>query len=115
RNRATIGGMIGNNSSGSDSIRYGCTADHVLELDEVHSADSRVLLAPISEAERARRAGAGSLEGRLYAEVPALLDRHRDAIATGYPDSRRQSGGYRLDRLAAAPEFDLSRLVVGSE
>jgi FAD/FMN-containing dehydrogenase/Fe-S oxidoreductase len=115
RNRATIGGMIGNNSSGSHSIRYGCTADHVLELDVVLSDGSRAHLAPVSEAERARRAGAGTLEGRIYAEVPALLDRHRDAIATGYPDSWRQSGGYRLDRLAAAPELDLSRLVVGSE
>jgi len=118
RNRATIGGMIGNNSSGSHSIRYGCTADHVLELDVVLSDGSRAHLAPVSEAERdrrAHRAGAGTLEERLYAELPALLRRHGDAIATSYPGSWRQSGGYRLDRLAAAPEFDLSRLVVGSE
>ena len=115
RNRATIGGMIGNNSSGSHSIRYGCTADHVLELDVVLSDGSRAHLAPVSQPERDRRAGAATLEGRLYAELPALLRRNGDAIATGYPSSWRQSGGYRLDRLAAAPEFDLSRLVVGSE
>jgi FAD/FMN-containing dehydrogenase len=107
--------MIGNNSSGSHSIRYGCTADHVLELDVVLSDGSQAHLAPVSQAERARRARAASLEGRLYAEVPALVDRHREVIATGYPDSWRQSGGYRLDRLAAAADFDLSRLVVGSE
>jgi len=116
RNRATIGGMIGNNSSGSHSIRYGCTADHVLELDVVLSEGSLAHLAPVSRAQRDQRAGADTLEGRLYAELPALLRRHGDAIATGYPSSWRQSGGYRLDRLAAAaPEFDLSRLVVGSE
>jgi hypothetical protein len=109
RNRAAIGGMIGNNSSGSHSIRYGCTADHVLELDVVLSDGSRAHLAPVSQPERDRRAGAATLEGRLYAELPALLRRHGDAIATGYPSSWRQSGGYRLDRLAAAPEFDLSK------
>jgi FAD/FMN-containing dehydrogenase len=36
-NRATIGGMIGNNSAGSGSIRYGMTIDHVRELDVVLS------------------------------------------------------------------------------
>jgi FAD/FMN-containing dehydrogenase/Fe-S oxidoreductase len=115
RNRATIGGMIGNNSSGSYSIRYGSTADHILELDVVLSDGSRAHLAPVDAAERARRARARSLEGQLYAGLPELLERHRDAIATGYPGLWRQSGGYRLDRLASAPDLDLTRVIVGSE
>src|SRR5690625_3916415 len=34
-NRATLGGMIGNNSCGSRSARYGMTIDHVRALDVV--------------------------------------------------------------------------------
>ncbi|TQM38989.1 FAD-binding and (Fe-S)-binding domain-containing protein [Pseudonocardia cypriaca] len=117
-NRATIGGMIGNNSAGSGSVRYGMTIDHVRSLDVVLSDASTARFGPVDEAERARRAAGDTLEARLYRELPALVDAHRDAIATGFPKFWRRAGGYRLDRLAepidGAP-FDLARFVVGSE
>ncbi|MGY0489895.1 FAD-binding and (Fe-S)-binding domain-containing protein [Streptomyces sp. WG-D5] len=115
-NRATIGGMAGNNSAGSGSLRYGMTIDHVRELDVVLSDASTARLAPVDEAERARRAGADTLEGRLYRELPRILKEHSASIATDFPAYWRRSGGYRLDRLAD-PEtpFDLAKFVVGSE
>jgi FAD/FMN-containing dehydrogenase/Fe-S oxidoreductase len=112
-NRATLGGMIGNNSAGSGSVRYGMTIDHVRALEVVLADASRATFAPVDEAERARRAAAESLEGRLYRELPALVDKHREAIATGFPQFWRRAGGYRLDRLAK--NFDLAQFVVGSE
>jgi FAD/FMN-containing dehydrogenase/Fe-S oxidoreductase len=113
-NRATIGGMIGNNSSGSHSIVYGTTIDHVQELEVVLSDGSRARLHAVDEAERERRAQAPTLEGAIYRGVPEILRDHRAAIANDYPKHWRQSGGYRLDRLAAGP-FDLAKLVAGSE
>ncbi|WP_327674157.1 MULTISPECIES: FAD-linked oxidase C-terminal domain-containing protein [unclassified Streptomyces] len=117
-NRATIGGMAGNNSAGSGSIRYGMTIDHVRELDVVLSDGSTARLAPVDEEERARRAGLDTLEGRLYRELPKIVEARAGAIATGFPAYWRRSGGYRLDRLAdrsgGAP-FDLAKFVVGSE
>jgi FAD/FMN-containing dehydrogenase/Fe-S oxidoreductase len=112
-NRATLGGMIGNNSAGSGSVRYGMTIDHVRELDVVLSDASTARFGPVDEAERARRAAGDTLEARLYRELPALVDAHRDAIATGFPRFWRRAGGYRLDRLTDS--FDLARFVVGSE
>jgi FAD/FMN-containing dehydrogenase/Fe-S oxidoreductase len=100
-NRATLGGMIGNNSSGSHSIVYGTTVDHVLELDVVLADGSRATLGPDSGPQRIR-------DG-----LRKILRDHADAIATGYPKHWRQSGGYRLDRLAR--DFDLAKLVTGSE
>jgi Fe-S oxidoreductase len=58
-------------------------------------------------------AAGDTLEARLYRELPALVDAHRDAIATGFPRFWRRAGGYRLDRLTDS--FDLARFVVGSE
>lgn len=115
-NRATIGGMIGNNSAGSGSLRYGMTIDHVRALDVVLSDASTAHLEPVGEEERARRAGLPTLEGRLYRDLPELLRANADAIATGFPRFWRRAGGYRLDRLARtdAP-FDLATFVVGSE
>ncbi|MGZ8648675.1 MAG: FAD-binding and (Fe-S)-binding domain-containing protein [Solirubrobacteraceae bacterium] len=112
-NRATIGGMIGNNSSGSNSIVYGTTIDHVHELCVVLSDGSRARFGPVDEAERERRARADTLEGAIYRGLPEILRDHARAIAEDFPHHWRQSGGYRLDRLAK--EFDLARFVTGSE
>ena len=113
-NRATLGGMIGNNSSGSESIVYGTTIDHVHELEVVLADGSTARFGPVDEAERARRAEAATLEGAIYRGLPEILRDHARAIAEDYPRHWRQSGGYRLDRLAAGP-FDLAKFVTGSE
>jgi FAD/FMN-containing dehydrogenase/Fe-S oxidoreductase len=107
-NRATIGGMIGNNSAGSGSVRYGMTIDHVRELDVVLADASRAHLAPGVD-----KSTMDTLEGRLHRELPKILDANQDAIASGFPQFWRRAGGYRLDRLAR--EFDLAKFVVGSE
>jgi FAD/FMN-containing dehydrogenase/Fe-S oxidoreductase len=112
-NRATLGGMIGNNSSGSHSIVYGTTIDHVHELEVVLADGSTARFGPVDEAERARRAEADTLEGAIYRGLPEILREHARAIAEDYPKHWRQSGGYRLDSLAR--EFDLAKFVTGSE
>ena len=84
-NRATIGGMIGNNSSGSHSIVYGTTIDHVHELDVVLADGATATLGPDAGPER------------LKDGLREILRDHAGAIETGYPKHWRQSGGYRLD------------------
>jgi FAD/FMN-containing dehydrogenase/Fe-S oxidoreductase len=117
-NRATLGGMIGNNSAGSHSVRYGMTVDHVLSLDVVLSDASRAAFGALTAAEVASRSARTSFEGAICRELPPLAERNAGAIATGYPRFWRQSGGYRLDRLAGRGGpggMDLARFLVGSE
>jgi FAD/FMN-containing dehydrogenase/Fe-S oxidoreductase len=114
-NRATLGGMIGNNSCGSRSARYGMTIDWVEALNVILSDASVARLEPVEPEEIARRAAADTLEGRLYRELPPLLEANKDAIATGFPSFWRRAGGYRLDRLSLEGPFDLAKFVVGSE
>jgi FAD/FMN-containing dehydrogenase/Fe-S oxidoreductase len=102
-NRATIGGMIGNNSSGSHSIVYGTTIDHVHELEVVLSDGSRARFGP------GARPAPGTLAAAIHQGMPEILRDHAEAIAAG-PAHWRLSGGYRLDR-----GHDLAKLVVGSE
>jgi FAD/FMN-containing dehydrogenase/Fe-S oxidoreductase len=121
RNRATLGGMIGNNSAGSQSVRYGMTIDHVLTLDVVLSDASQSTFGPLTADEVVSRAAAPTLDGTICRDLPLLAERHQEAIATGFPRFWRQSGGYRLDRLEPLnPEtrsagLDLAKFVVGSE
>ena len=114
--RATLGGMIGNNSCGARSARYGMTVDHVEALEVVLSDASRARLGAMDSAEVERRAKAQTVEGRLYREIPALVAAHGEAIRSGFPSHWRKTGGYRLERmLPETGSFDLSKLVVGSE
>ncbi|MGH3205833.1 MAG: FAD-linked oxidase C-terminal domain-containing protein, partial [Streptosporangiaceae bacterium] len=121
RNRATLGGMIGNNSAGSQSVRYGMTIDHVLTLDVVLADASQATFGPLTDTELLSRAAAPTLDGTICRELPRLVDRHRAAIATGFPRFWRQSGGYRLDRISGfdgldrSAGLDLAKFVVGSE
>ncbi|HUF68356.1 MAG TPA: FAD-linked oxidase C-terminal domain-containing protein [Longimicrobiales bacterium] len=115
-NRATIGGMIGNNSCGSRSALYGMTIDHVESLDVVLSDGSRTRLDAVTPEQLSVRARGSGLEAALYREVSALVETRADAIRDGFPPHWRRSGGYRLDRmLPEAGPFDLSKLVIGSE
>ena len=114
-NRATLGGMLGNNSAGSGSVRYGMTIDHVRELDVVLADASRARFGPLTDDERRRRAGLRTLEGDLYRRLPQLVETQATAIADGYPPYWRRACGYRLDRLAGDPRFNLAPFVVGSE
>ena len=113
--RATLGGMIGNNSCGSQSVRFGTTATHVRTLEVVLSDGSTATLGPVDRDEAAVRARAGTLEGRLYRDLPALLDRHATAIAAHYDGYWRNNSGYALDRLMRDGTFDPAQLVCGSE
>ncbi|MFC0111034.1 FAD-binding and (Fe-S)-binding domain-containing protein [Kibdelosporangium aridum] len=117
-NRATIGGMIGNNSAGSGSLTFGMTIDHVRSLDVVLSDGSLARFEPVTEHERKRAAAADTLAGRIYRELPELVTANEKAIDAGMPLFWRRACGYRLDRLAGYGEdkpFDLAKFVVGAE
>nr|WTB31326.1 FAD-binding protein [Streptomyces sp. NBC_00830] len=114
-NRATIGGMIGNNSAGSGSVRYGMTIDHVRELDVVLADGSQTRLGPLDETEWMRRAGLPTLEGEIHRSLPDIVRANSTAIADGFPKFWRRAGGYRLDRIAQEERPDLAKFVVGSE
>jgi len=84
-NRATLGGMIGNNSCGARSARYGMTIDHVEWLDVVLSDGTRARLGPAAASEVAWRGQGNSLEAQLYREVPRLIADHEASIRRDFP------------------------------
>jgi FAD/FMN-containing dehydrogenase/Fe-S oxidoreductase len=115
-NRATLGGMIGNNSCGARSARYGMTIDHVDAVDVVLCDGTRALLEAVPPDEAARRARPDNVEGRLYRELPRLVAARERAIREDFPPFWRRSGGYRLERLLPDEgPLNLARIVVGSE
>ena len=111
--RATVGGMMANNSSGARSVLYGITIDHVLEQTVLLSDGS---IAEFREIPRAAVPTGDSLEARCYQKVLALSAEHADEIDRRYPKILRRVGGYNLDRFVdtSAP-VNLVNMMVGSE
>ncbi|MCG8372950.1 MAG: FAD-binding oxidoreductase, partial [Balneolales bacterium] len=123
-NRCMIGGMIGNNSSGSFSIKYKTTREHVLKMDVVLSDGSEVTFEPLTEEELEDKFHYQNLEGDIYRSMIRLLQRNKELIQQNYPhpDIIRRNTGYALDRLCemhpitpGGRPFNLCELLCGSE
>jgi len=123
-NRATIGGMIANNSCGARSVLYGKTIDHVIELKTVLADGNLVHLKPLLDAELRAKCSQENLEGSCYRMVCRLASEHAEEIQRRFPKILRRVGGYNLDEFVtdragsqgdAGLRFNLARMLVGSE
>jgi FAD/FMN-containing dehydrogenase/Fe-S oxidoreductase len=114
--RATVGGMIANNSSGARSVRYGKTIDHVLELEVVLADGSIAHFRPLNGSELGNACAGTSLEASCYRTVRDVALASRDEIERRFPKVLRRVGGYNLDEFAdPSRPFNLSKIIVGSE
>jgi FAD/FMN-containing dehydrogenase/Fe-S oxidoreductase len=113
--RATIGGMAGNNSCGTRSLRYGIMRDNVLGLDALLADGTRARFRQ-DGADTALPPSAQSLTNDLV----ALGAREAAHIRQAFPDVSRRVGGYLIDALlpttpANPAPPNLSTLLLGSE
>jgi FAD/FMN-containing dehydrogenase/Fe-S oxidoreductase len=113
--RATMGGILGNNSTGAHSILYGMTVDHVLGAKVVLSDASTALFDPFEVDAWASRGNRPGLEGAIYQSTPKLLKRYESEIATRYPKTFRHVAGYNLNQIAGSDSPNLAKLIIGSE
>jgi FAD/FMN-containing dehydrogenase/Fe-S oxidoreductase len=117
--RATIGGMMANNSSGARSVLYGKTIDHVLEQQVVLADGSLAHFRPLSGAELEAACVGDTLEATCYRTVRQLASDCQDEIERRFPKVLRRVGGYNLDEFVGAftpgRPFNLAKIVVGSE
>ncbi|MEM8495585.1 MAG: FAD-linked oxidase C-terminal domain-containing protein, partial [Planctomycetota bacterium] len=136
--RATVGGMVGNNSSGTRSIVYGKTIDHTLSC-RVALADGTVIDCEATDDDTWQRKAAGEgvespREAEVYRGVRDLVNRYQNDINQAFPRVMRRVSGYNLDEFVdgagycgpIGPRADeievgrhrawnLSNLIVGSE
>lgn len=125
-NRAMIGGMVGNNSCGSNSVVYGSTREHLLEVKGMLSDGSDITFGPLeldAFHEKCERPG---LEGAIYKKVRSLLSDYptQVEIRQQFPKKniQRRNTGYAVDMLldmapfaAGGHDFNFCSLIAGSE
>jgi FAD/FMN-containing dehydrogenase/Fe-S oxidoreductase len=127
-NRAMIGGMVGNNSCGSNSVIYGSTREHLVSVKGFLSDGSEVTFGPLTRGEfETRCRGPETLETRIYQKIRGLLadPDNRRTITGNFPLASipRRNTGYALDLLMDSEVFDTSsgqpfnlcKLIAGSE
>jgi FAD/FMN-containing dehydrogenase/Fe-S oxidoreductase len=98
-NRATFGGMIGNNATGAHSIRYGMTADNVVRLDVTLSDGTEASFGPNDVDTFNQKASLRTTEGRIYRAARRMKAEYADAVAAHWPRTWRRSSGYGLNYL----------------
>ncbi|MEJ7739897.1 MAG: FAD-linked oxidase C-terminal domain-containing protein [Chitinophagaceae bacterium] len=125
-NRAMIGGMVGNNSCGSNSIVYRSTREHVLQIQTLLSDGSEVSFGPLDiDAFHAKCEG-NTLEAKIYKSIRSLLGNYENQveIKKEFPKKnvQRRNTGYAVDILlesapfkAGGADFNFCKLIAGSE
>ncbi|MBK9929760.1 MAG: FAD-binding protein [Saprospiraceae bacterium] len=113
--RANVGGMVGNNSSGTKSILYGKTVDHILEAKVLLADGTEMILNEKTEAEYDHIANQPSREGEIYKKFREAIHLHADEIKARFPKVMRRVGGYNLDEFVYTDRWNLAKLITGSE
>jgi len=125
-NRCMIGGMVGNNSCGSSSIKYGNTRQHVLELKTILSDGSESSFAQIDKIDFEKKCQGDSLESKIHRCLKEILSDHNNQceIINEFPKEEvtRRNTGYALDELLFSDVFadedkplNICELLTGSE
>ena len=109
--RATIGGMIANNSSGARSVLYGKTIDHVMAVEVAFADGSTAHFAPRGGEDPSGE----SREALAYRAVRRLAREHAGEVRARYPQVMRRVMGYNLDEFIDGRPFNLAKMIVGSE
>jgi len=125
-NRAMIGGMVGNNSCGSNSVVYRSTREHLLEVNALLSDGSEAIFKALGIDEFHEKCEVNNLEGNIYKTVRSLLSNYDNQveIRKEYPKKtvERRNTGYAIDVLlesapftAGREDFNFCKLIAGSE
>ena len=125
-NRAMIGGMVGNNACGSNSVVYRSTREHLLEVKAFLSDGSEVMFSSLSADAFHEKCELNTLEGNIYKTTRSILGNYDNQleIRKEFPKKsvERRNTGYAIDLLvetepftAGGPDFNFCSLIAGSE
>ncbi len=125
-NRAMMGGMVGNNSCGSNSVVYRSTREHLLEVKAFLSDGSEAIFCSLSTDDFHAKCEPDNLEGTIYKNIRTLLSNYDNQveIKKEFPKQsvERRNTGYAIDLLvnmapftAGGDDFNFCSLIAGSE
>jgi FAD/FMN-containing dehydrogenase/Fe-S oxidoreductase len=113
--RACVGGGVGNNTCGAHSVIYGKTLDHIKELDVILSDGTQTHFQTLDARELEAKLNGVGLESDIYRGVRRLAQENVAEISARYPNIMRRVSGYNLDQFLVDDNFNMTKMIVGSE
>lgn len=112
-----VGGMVGNNSGGEKTLKYGKTEQYIESLKIVLSDGYEYIIHAMTHRELTSAMNEATLLGQLYKKLYALIQDNEKAIEYAKPNVSKNSAGYYLWNVwnKQTEVFDLCRLIVGSQ
>lgn len=110
-----VGGMVGNNSGGEKTLKYGQVNNYVEELDVVLADGNLYKIKPLTEAGLKEKMNQTNFEGEVYKKTFNLIQNNYRAITEAKPTTSKNSSGYYLWDVWDGKTFDLTKLFVGSQ
>src|SRR5690606_3510339 len=106
---------VGNNSSGTKSILYGKTVDHILDARVLLADGTELLLEELSPTEYTKKEQEDTREGEIYRKFKETILKNKEEIKRRFPKVMRRVGGYNLDEFVYQDRWNLAKLITGSE
>ncbi len=113
-NRANIGGIIGNNSSGSRSLVFGKAIDHILEAKIALANGEVIKLGKISKVKAIKKSKQNDSEGRIYKTLIDIVSKDKQEIIDRFPKVMRRVSGYCFDEFVG-DDWNMAKIICGSE
>lgn len=112
-----VGGMVGNNSGGEKTLKYGKTEQYIESLKIILSDGYEYTIHAMTHRELTSAMNEATLLGQLYKKLYALIQENEKAIEYAKPNVSKNSAGYYLWNVwnKQTEVFDLCRLIVGSQ
>lgn len=114
-NRATLGGMVANNSAGARSLRYGKMGDHIQQVRMLLSTGEILSFGPVTEEQWRLKRQQSDREGEIYRTLWDIKQNHAEEITKCFPPIPRRVSGYNLDELLKPMPFNPAKIIAGSE
>jgi FAD/FMN-containing dehydrogenase/Fe-S oxidoreductase len=114
-NRANIGGVVINNSSGARSLIWGKAIDHVLEAKIILATGEVLTLGPISREDASIKAQQHNSEGHIYKTFIDIIENDENEIKERFPKVMRRVSGYPLDEFIDGKPWNMAKILCGSE
>ncbi len=112
-----LGGMVGNNSSGEKTLKYGSTRNYVKELKVIFADGYEYIVRPLVKKELYAKVAQTDFEGKVYRELLEMINKNSESIQKARPNVSKNSAGYDLWDIwkEDTETFDLTKLIVGSQ
>ena len=116
-NRATLGGMLANNASGSHSARFGKMVDNILETELILASGEVVHLGTVDDTffNQERNKENSNFRSNIQNFLKELSNELAGEINDRYPKIDRRVSGYNLDELIHKNQVNLAKIIAGSE